>query len=449
MTQYDYDLFVIGAGSGGVRASRMAAGLGVKTAVAEYSDLGGTCVNLGCVPKKLMVYASHYSEDLEQSAGFGWNIGQSKFNWQNLITAKNKEINRLNGIYRNLLDNAGVDLINGKAMLVDKNNIRVNDKIYSAKRILIAPGGWPSVPNIKGSEHIITSNEIFHLNELPQNIIIVGGGYIAVEFAGIFNGLGRNVTQLYRGDMFLRGFDDDIRQFLAKEIVKKGIDLKFNSNIASIEKTNNGYIATLENGNKLNTDMIVYATGRHPKTANLGLEKTGVKLAKNGAIIVDDDFKTNIDNIYALGDVIDRVALTPVAIGEAMTLVHNIYAGHNDKMDYNDIPTAVFSQPEIGTVGLTEGQAREKYDAIDIYKSEFKPMKHTLSGSDERSLMKLIVDKKTDKVVGVHMIGAYAGEMMQGIGIAIKAGATKADFDNTIGIHPTSAEEFVTMRNAG
>ncbi len=444
--EYDYDLFVIGAGSGGVRASRMAAGLGVKTAVAEYSDLGGTCVNLGCVPKKLLVYASHFSEDLEQAAGFGWDIGQSQFNWQNLITAKNKEIKRLNDIYKNLLDNAGVDLINGKAILVDKHNIRVNDKIYSAKRILIAPGGWPSVPDIKGSEHIITSNQIFHLDQLPQNIIIVGGGYIAVEFAGIFNGLGRNVTQLYRGDMFLRGFDDDIRQFLANEIVKKGIDLKFNSNIAAIEKTVDGYIATLEGDSKINTDMIVYATGRHPRTADLGLENAGVKLAKGGAIIVDDNFKTNIDNIYALGDVIDRVALTPVAIGEAMILVHNIYADRNDKMDYSDIPTAVFSQPEIGTVGLSEAQARKKYGEVDIYKSEFRPMKHTLSGSDERSLMKLIIDKATDKVVGVHMIGAYAGEMMQGIGIAIKAGATKADFDNTIGIHPTSAEEFVTMR---
>ena len=446
MANYDYDLFVIGAGSGGVRASRMASSLGAKVAVAEDRYLGGTCVNVGCVPKKLMVYASHFSEDFENAEGFGWSVGARTFDWAALIAAKDKEISRLNDIYANLLDGAGVDLINGTASLEDAHTVRVGDKTYSAERILVAPGGWPSVPEIPGNEHIITSNEVFHLKELPERVLVVGGGYIAVEFAGIFNGLGRKVTQLYRGPMFLRGFDDDIREYLAGEIVKKGIDLRLNSNIASIEKLAGGYKAILEDGSSIDTDLIMYATGRHPKTEGLGLEKAGVELAKNGAIIVDEDFKTNVDNIYALGDVIDRVALTPVAIGEAMALVHNIYASENNRMDYRDIPTAVFSQPNIGTAGLTEAQAREKYGAVDIYKSEFRPMKHTLSGSDERSFMKLIVDKASDRVVGVHMVGAEAGEMMQGIGIALKAGATKADFDATVGIHPTSAEEFVTMR---
>lgn len=448
MSSFDYDLFVIGAGSGGVRASRMAASkFGKRVAVAEDRHLGGTCVNVGCVPKKLLVYASHYSEDFHEARGFGWTVGDSSFDWKTLIANKDQEIGRLNGIYGNLLANAGVDLIEGRATVVDAHTVAVGDKRYTAEKILVAVGGWPVVPDIPGKEHVITSNEAFYLDDLPKRVIVVGGGYIAVEFAGIFNGLGSQVTQLYRGPLFLRGFDQDVREFLAGEMRKKDIDLRFNSNIATVEKTDGGLIATLEDGSTIEADVIMYATGRAPKVEGLGLEQAGVEMRGNGAVVISDDFQTSVPSIYALGDVTDRVQLTPVAIAEAMVLVHNLYGGEGRRMSYDDIPTAVFSQPNIGTVGLTEEQAREKYGAVDIYKSEFRPMKHTLSGSDERTLMKLIVDQASDRVVGLHMVGPEAGEITQGMGIAIKAGATKADFDATIGIHPTSAEEFVTMRD--
>ncbi|MEQ8442273.1 MAG: glutathione-disulfide reductase [Alphaproteobacteria bacterium] len=447
MSEYDYDLFVIGAGSGGVRAARMSAGLGARVAIAEDKYLGGTCVNVGCVPKKLMVYASHFREDFEDAVGFGWTVGPRSFSWANLIAAKDKEISRLNGIYEGLLSNTGVELINGRATVAGPHEVTVAGRTVTAERILIAVGGWPSVPDIPGREHVITSNEFFHLENMPQRVIVVGGGYIAVELAGIFNGLGAQVTQLYRGPHFLRGFDDDVRNFLATEIRKKGIDLQFNTNIAEVSKGADGVLtATLEDGNKLEADCVLYATGRAPNTSNLGLETAGVDLAANGAIVVDDDFRTSVPSIYALGDVIDRIALTPVAIGEGMAFAYNTYAGENRRMDYRDVPTAVFSQPPIGTVGLTESQARQEYGDVDVYCSEFRPMKHTLSGNEERSFMKLIVDKASDRVVGLHMVGPEAGEITQGFGVAFKAGATKADFDATVGIHPTSAEEFTTMR---
>ena len=446
MAEYDFDLYVIGAGSGGVRAARISASYGAKVGIAEDRYLGGTCVNVGCVPKKLLVYASHFAEEFEDAAGFGWAVGERKFHWPTLIANKNKEIERLNGIYGRLLANAGVELHEGRATVVDAHTISVNGETYTAKYILVATGGWPVVPDIPGKEHAITSNEAFFLDDLPERAIVVGGGYIAVEFAGIFHGLGSKVTQLYRGPHFLRGFDDDVRTFLADEIRKKGVDLRFNANIARIEKKGDAYLAEFEDGTEVETDLIMYATGRAPNAQGIGLEDAGVELNAKGAIVVDDQFKTSVDSIYAIGDVIDRIALTPVAIAEGMVLSANLFRGESGTMDYADVPTAVFSQPNIGTVGLTEAQARETYGAVDIYTSSFTPMKHTLTGNDEKTFMKLIVDRASDRVVGFHMVGPDAGETTQGVGIALKCGATKAQFDATVGIHPTAAEEFVTMR---
>ena len=448
--KYDFDLFVIGAGSGGVRASRIASQLGAKVAVAEERFLGGTCVNVGCVPKKLFVYGSHFSEDFEAAAGFGWSVPPATFDWPTLRDNKTKEIERLNQVYGKLLDNAGVTLIEGRATLVNANTVAVGDKHFTAERILIAVGGWPSIPDIPGKEHIISSNEVFYLEEFPKEAIVVGGGYIAVEFAGIFNGLGCETHLLYRGDMFLRGFDQDIREFTAEQMRQKGVNLLFNTNIDHIEKLPNGrYKVSLTNGNEKEVDVVMYATGRHPKTSGLGLENTQVQLTEKGSIVVDEGFQTAESSIYAVGDVIDRVQLTPVALAEGMALARNLYgasAYDHQQVDYDFIPTAVFSQPNIGTVGYTEEQAKEKYAKVAVYKSEFRHMKHTLSGLQERTLMKILVDVETDKVVGCHMVGAEAGEIIQGLAVAIKAGATKANFDQTIGIHPTAAEEFVTMR---
>ena len=446
MDKFDYDLFVIGAGSGGVRAARMASSFGARVAITEDRYLGGTCVNVGCVPKKLLVYASHFSEDFENARGFGWKPGPAEFNWQKLIKNKNTEIERLNGVYEKILSSAGVELIDGHGTLVDEHTVAIDGKNYSAERILIATGGWPSIPDIPGKEHVISSNEVFFLEKLPEKVVIAGGGYIAVEFAGIFNGLGVDTTLLYRGPLFLRGFDEDVRKFLAEEMRKKGIKLKFETNIDSIEKTDNQLLATLTDGSTLTADQILYATGRKPKTEGIGIESLGIKLDKAAAIIVNDEYQTNIPSIYAVGDVTNRINLTPVALAEGMFLARRLYNNEISPVDYENIPTCVFSQPNIGTVGLTEEEARDKYDQIDIYKSSFTPMKHTLSGDDEKTFMKLIVDKTTNLVIGVHMVGPDAGEIMQGIGIAMKAGATKADFDKTIGIHPTTAEEFVTMR---
>jgi glutathione reductase (NADPH) len=447
VAEYDFDLFVIGAGSGGVRAARMAAGMGVRVAIAEDRHLGGTCVNVGCVPKKLFVYASHYAESFEESAGFGLTHNGLSFDWPTLRDNKTREIERLNGIYQNMLVNSGCELINGRAILVDAHTVAVGDKQYSAERILIAVGGWPNIPNIPGKEHIISSNEVFYLDEFPKRAIVVGGGYIAVEFAGIFAGLGAKTDLIYRGEMFLRGFDNEVREFTAEEVAKKDINLRFNTNITAIEKQADGsLLATLTDGSTVEADAIMYATGRNPKVTGLGLEALGIEQGKNGAIVVNDQFQTNVPSVYAIGDVIDRVQLTPVALAEGMALVRNLYGGQDQKVDYDLIATAVFCQPNIGTVGLTEEQAREQYENVDVYKSNFRAMKHTLSGSDEKTFMKMLVDRDSDKVLGVHMVGPDAGEIIQGIAIALKAGATKAVFDSTIGIHPTAAEEFVTMR---
>lgn len=446
-TQYDYDLFVIGAGSGGVRAARMAAGLGAKVAIAEDRYFGGTCVNVGCVPKKLYVYASQFSESFSAAAGFGWKVGDSVFTWANLVSSKDKEINRLQSVYDKLLRDSQVFVINGRATLVGAHTVQVGDRTYTAERILVATGGWPFVPDVEGKEHIITSNEIFNLPVLPKQMVIVGGGYIAVEFAGILHGLGVDVTIFERGAKVLRGFDEDIRDFLIAEMTKKGIKFMFSTSVDKINLDCEGLSVHTTKGETVATELVMYATGRVPNTKNLGLETLGVILDAVGAIKVNDDYQTNVPSIYALGDVTNRVNLTPVATSEGMALVNKLYAAHDKKVDYDNIPTAVFSQPSIGTVGLSEAQALEKYpNDIDIYKSDFKPMKNTLSGSSERTFMKMIVVRSTDKVVGMHMVGPDAGEIIQGFAVAIRAGATKTVFDSTIGIHPTAAEEFVTMR---
>ncbi|MHA6195909.1 glutathione-disulfide reductase [Pseudomonas wadenswilerensis] len=445
---YDFDLFVIGAGSGGVRASRFAAGFGAKVAVAESRYLGGTCVNVGCVPKKLLVYGAHFAEEFEQASGFGWSLEDAQFDWSQLIANKNREIQRLNGIYRNLLVNSGVTLLEGHAKITAPHEVEVEGKRYSAKHILIATGGWPQVPEIPGRELAISSNEAFFLKDLPKRVLVVGGGYIAVEFAGIFQGLGADTTLLYRGDLFLRGFDGSVRTHLKEELEKRGLDLQFNSDIARIDQQADGSLkATLKDGRELVTDCVFYATGRRPMLDNLGLENTEVQLDKRGFIKVDDQFQTDESSILAIGDVIGRVQLTPVALAEGMAVARRLFKPEEYRaVDYRNIPTAVFSQPPIGTVGLTEEQALEAGHSLKIFESRFRPMKLTLTDVQEKTLMKLVVDAETDRVLGCHMVGPDAGEIIQGLGIALKAGATKQQFDETIGVHPTAAEEFVTMR---
>ena len=446
MAPFDYDLFTIGAGSGGVRASRMSASFGAKVAVAEERYLGGTCVNVGCIPKKLLVYASHYGEDFDDLGGYGWSVGERRFDWAKLIANKDKEISRLNGVYRKILGDAGVELFEGHAEVVDAHTVAIDGKKITAKYILAAVGSWPAVPKFPGSDLAITSNEVFHLPSLPEKVIVVGGGYIGVEFAGIFHGLGTKTTQLYRGDLFLRGFDQDIRLTLADEMRKRGIDLRFNTDITKIEKNGTDLKATLTDGQTIEAEQILYATGRGSKTPNLGLEKAGAKLKDNGAVAVDEYSKSTVDSVYAIGDCTDRMMLTPVAIAEGMALANTLFNNQPTKPGYMNVPTAVFSAPNCGTVGLTEEQARARNIKIDVYRSTFKPLKHTLSGRDERTMMKLIVDQASDKVLGCHMVGADAGEIIQGLAVALNCGATKAQFDQTIGIHPTAAEEFVTMR---
>ena len=445
---FDYDLFVIGAGSGGVRASRIAASFGARVAVAEEYRVGGTCVIRGCVPKKLLVYASHFSEDFENAEGFGWSVGERTFDWKALIARKDAEIDRLEGLYGQTLAGAGVEVIRGRATIEGPHKVRVGDIVYTAKKILIAVGGWPSKPDVPGIEHAITSNEALHLEELPKRVVVVGGGYIAVEFAGIFNGMGSDVVQLYRCEQILRGFDDDLRSRLANEMRKKGIDVRTGVNVTAIEKTENGVSLTLTDGSSLAADAVMYATGRTPNTKGLGLEKAGVELAENGAVHVDDYSRTNVPSIFAVGDVTDRVQLTPVAIKEGHAFALTEFNDTPVSPEHDAIPSAVFSQPPIGTVGLSEADARARYGEIEIYESDFRPMKHTLSGANERAYTKLIVDKASSKVVGAHMIGLDAAEIIQGIGIAVKAGLTKAQFDSTVAVHPSSAEEFVLMRNS-
>jgi glutathione reductase (NADPH) len=447
-TAYDYDLLTIGAGSGGVRASRVAAGFGARVAVAEERYLGGTCVNVGCIPKKLLVYASHFAHDCEDAAGFGWTVGSRAFDWPALIARKNAEITRLNGVYARLLDQAGVTRLEGRACVVDPHTVALGERTYTAAHILVATGSWPSVPATPGIEHAITSNEAFFLERLPARVIVVGGGYVAVEFTGIFHGMGAAVTQLYRGPLFLRGFDDDVRTALAAEMRKQGVDLRFESDVARIEKRADGVRAHLGDGSVVEAECILYATGRHPLTADLGLEAAGVTLAASGAIVVDEYSRTNVPSIWAIGDVTDRVNLTPVAIHEGMAFARTAFGGTPTAVDHEDVASAVFSQPPLGSVGLTETEARARYGTIDVYRSSFRALKHTLSGRDETTTMKLVVDRASDRVVGCHMVGPDAGEIIQGFAVALKCRATKAQFDATVGIHPTAAEEFVTMRRA-
>ena len=445
---YDFDLYVIGAGSGGVRAARFAAGFGAKVAVAESRYLGGTCVNVGCVPKKLLVYGAHYAEDFEQASAYGWTAGEASFDWATLIANKDREINRLNGIYRNLLVNSGVVLHEGHARITAPHEVEINGQRHTAKHILIATGGWPVIPDIPGREHAISSNEAFFLKELPKRVIVVGGGYIAVEFAGIFHGMGAQTSLLYRGELFLRGFDGAVRKHLAEELTRRGLDLQFNADIKSIEKLDDGSLSVeLKDGRTLLTDCVFYATGRRPMLDNLGLENTAVTVDEKGFVQVNEQYETTEPSILAIGDVIGRVQLTPVALAEGMAVARRLFKPEQYRLvDYRMIPTAVFSLPNIGTVGLTQEQAVEEGHEVQVFESRFRPMKLSLTDCQERTLMKLVVDARTDKVLGCHMVGPDAGEIVQGLAIALKAGATKRDFDETIGVHPTAAEEFVTMR---
>lgn len=447
MTDYDYDLLVIGAGSGGVRASRFASQRGARVGIIEERYLGGTCVNVGCVPKKLFSYGAHFSEEFEAAQGYGWQLDTPNFDWKTLRDNKEKEIQRLNLIYADVLKNANVSLLEGKGVITGPHTVQVNDETYTAERILIAVGGWPKIPNIEGREHITDSNQVFYIDTFPEKAVVVGGGYIGVEFASIFNGLGVDTHLLYRGDLFLKGFDRDVREFTANEMTKKGVNLHFSSNIKRIKKLSDGKLQLdCDDGSQLTTDMVLYATGRHPKIDGLGLENTKVQCAENQAIKVNDQFQTDEPSIYAIGDVIDRVQLTPVALSEGMMFAKNTYGNESVSLSYNNIPTAVFCHPSIATVGLTEEQASEQYESIALYTTNFRSLKHTISGVDERVYMKLIVDVKSDRVLGCHMVGDQAGEIMQGFAVALNAGATKAQFDATIGIHPTMAEDFVTMR---
>ena len=446
MDNYDFDLFVIGGGSGGVRAARMAGQRGARVALAEHGALGGTCVNVGCIPKKLYSYAAHFAESFEESRGFGWDGPPPRLDWQRLKANRAKEIGRLNAVYLNLLEGAGVTLLRGWARLVDAHAVEVNGQTYSAERILLATGGRPSVPDLPGRELVLTSDDMFDLDPFPQRLLVVGGGYIACEFASIFNGLGAQVMQIYRGEQILRGFDLELRFFLAAEMGKHGVGLRLNTEVAEVAQGGDGLQVTLSDGSQVIVDTVLYATGRVPNVAGMGLEAVGVAQAKGGAIVVNERYQSSAPSIYALGDVTARIQLTPVALGEAMALVDHLLGDGSRAMGYDFIPSAVFTHPNIGTVGYSEEDAREKFGEVTVYRSDFTPLKHTLSGSSERTFMKLIVDAASDRVVGLHMVGADAGEVVQGFAVAMKAGATKAQFDRTIGIHPTSAEEFVTMR---
>ena len=449
MTRFDYDLFTIGAGSGGVRASRMAGQFGARVGIAENYRIGGTCVIRGCIPKKLLTYAAHYAEDLEDARGYGWTIAGASFSWPALIENKNREIARLSGIYADVLAKAGVTVIEGTAKLLDAHTVAIGERRVTAQNILIATGGWPGKPAIPGIEHAITSNEAFELPALPRRVLLVGGGYVAVEFAGIFRGLGAEVTLSYRGEQILRGFDDDLRRHLRGEMEKKGVRVLLASDVSRIARRADGTLEAAVSGlpgNILACDTVLYATGRTPNTARLGLAEAGVRLDEEGGVVVDGFCRSSVANIYAVGDVTHRIALTPVAIREGAAVATTLFGGVETPVDHDDVPSAVFSQPPVGTVGLSEGKAAAKLGKVDIYRTSFRPLRHTLSGRDERTLMKLVVEAATQRVVGAHMVGADAPEIIQGIAIAVKAGLTKAQFDATVGIHPTAAEEFVTLR---
>jgi glutathione reductase (NADPH) len=447
--QFDYDLFVIGGGSGGVRAARMAAGTGARVGIAEEYRFGGTCVVRGCVPKKLFVYASEFSETFKDAEGFGWKVGHPTFDWRKLVDNKDKEIARLSGLYAGNLERAGVVIHQSRAVLQDAHSVRLlkEDRVVTARTILVATGSWPFIPKFPGSEYAITSNEAFDLPKLPASIAIIGVGYIGLEFAGIFHGLGVDVTVVHRGPRLLRGFDEDMQTGLAEAMAERGIKLELNMNVIAIEQHAHRYALIGGSGQRVETDLVMYATGRIPNTVDLGLAEAGVALGGAGEIIVDKYSRTSAANIYAIGDVTDRVNLTPVAIDEAMRFVDTVFRGKPTPVDHMGIPTAVFSQPEIGTVGLTEEEARKNCTGgVDIYKARFRPLKATLSGRQERTLMKIIVDRATDEVVGCHIMGPDAAEMAQILAIPLRMGAKKADFDATMALHPTAAEELVTMR---
>ncbi len=443
---FDYDLFVIGGGSGGVRAGRLAAGTGAKVGLAEEYRMGGTCVIRGCVPKKLMVYASSYAEAFEDAKGYGWSVGETRFDWGKLIAAKDVEITRLEKIYGKNLMAAGADMFLARAEIVDAHTVKLSTgEVFTTKHILVATGGTPFVPKIEGHEHVITSNEVFHLEQQPKRFLVVGGGYIACEFACIMNGLGSDVTQYYRGEQVLRGFDNEVQGFVAEEMRVKGVDLHVGTDVQSIEKTADGLLVTNTHGGTIVVDQVMYATGRVPNTQGLGLENANVAMGGKGEITVDGYSQTNVPSIYAVGDVTDRVNLTPVAIVEGAAFVDTVFHGVPTRPDHELIATAVFTQPEIGTVGMGEEEARAS-EEIEVYRAAFRPMAHILAGKSERMLMKLIVSKATRKVLGCHIVGHAAGEMIQLAAVALKMGATKEDFDRTMAIHPTAAEELVTMK---
>src|SRR5664279_2802316 len=448
MADHDVDLFVIGAGSGGVRAARIASSYGARVMIAEEFRVGGTCVIRGCVPKKLLVYASRFSGEFEDAAGYGWTVPEPTFSWPSLIANKDREIARLEAAYTGTLERYKVELVKSRAVLEDAHTVRLSTGArVRAETILIATGATPyHGAQIAGLEHVISSNEAFHLKQLPKRILIQGGGYIAVEFAGIFAGLGSDVTLVYRGENILRGFDDDVREHLRDEMVRRGIKIITKQTVAAVEKVEHGYDIELSDHEQVMADLVMFATGRKPNVHGLGLEAAGVKLGETGGVAVDEFSKTTVENIYAVGDVTNRVNLTPVAIREGHAFADTVYGGKPTPVDHSNVPTAVFSEPELGVIGMTETQARERLNKVDIYKTSFRPMKATLPGRDTRMFMKLVVDGITDRVVGCHIAGPAAAEMIQAIGIAVKMGATKADFDATMAVHPTSAEELVTMR---
>ena len=449
MAEFDVDLFVVGGGSGGVRAARIAAGYGARVMVAEEYRMGGTCVIRGCVPKKLMVIGSHVRHEIEDAAGFGWSIPSVTFDWPTLIANKDKEIARLEAAYTSNVEKAGARIVKTRAVLEDAHTLRLaNGETVRAKYVLIATGGAPNHGRrIPGLDHVISSNEAFHLPELPRRIVIQGGGYIALEFAGIFASLGSDVTVVYRGDNILRGFDDDVRAHLRAEMEKQGITILTRCTVEKVDRHGREFTSHLSNGSSVASEQVMFAIGRHPNIAHLGLEKAGVAInPDNGGIAVDGFSQTSVPNIYAIGDVTHRINLTPVAIREGHAFADTVFGKRSVRVDHADIPTAVFSQPEVGTVGLTETEARARFSHVDIYKTDFRPIKATMSGRDTRVLMKLVVDGTTDRVVGCHIVGDGAAEMAQIVGIAVKMKATKADFDATMALHPTAAEELVTMR---
>jgi len=451
MSGFDCDFLVVGGGSGGVRAARMAAQRGARVVLVEAAALGGTCVNVGCIPKKLYSQAAHFAQDFADAAGFGWDVPPPRFDWERLKRNRAQEIKRLNGVYEHLLRTAGVELLRGWATLCDAHTVQVattdGARRWRARHILLATGGTPSVPHFTGREHVLTSDSMFDLDPFPRRLVVVGGGYIACEFASIFQGLGAQVTQLYRGEQILRGFDEEVRGFLAVEMRKHGLHLRVRTDVAQVRREADGSLAVaLSSGETLAADAVLYATGRVPNVAGLGLGAAGVTLSPHGGIVVDADYRSSAPSVLAVGDVTARIQLTPVALAEAMVVVEQLFGSGERRMDYECIPTAVFTHPNVATVGLTEQQARERHGAVRVFRTDFLPLRNTLGGGTERVLMKLLVDAASDRVVGLHMVGPDAGEIVQGFAVAMKAGATKAVFDATIGIHPTAAEELVTMR---